>query len=345
MFNTSGNQTLEDLIFILDDDTSYIEYEIGVRLWKYIPPFLLVFGTVGSILSIIVLQRPNLRKSVCTIYFSALAVSDLLVLYTGLLRQWIFTTSNTDIRHIGSLFCKFHTWILYFSLDFSVWIQVAVTVERLLAVWFPHSQKYRCSKHGAKVSLIVIACCLLVVNSHILYGLGDLTENINGTATVDKCTYLSKSYKIFFMKTWPWIYLAVFFLVPFCVLLIGNILIVVKAVIHRRVMRRHVVPSQTTPSSFSKLASMSLTLFTLNTVFLVCNIPISIYLIEYDYLREVLRGRSYAVLEMTWAIVNIMMYFNNAISFVLYVLSGTKFRHEFKTMILCCNAGHKDSKS
>lgn len=336
MSNKTLNQTFEDLLLILEDDTGYIEYNIGIGLWKYLPPFLIVFGTIGSILSIIVLQRPNLRKSVCTIYFTALAVSDLLVLHTGLMRQWVFMTFNKDIRQIGSAFCKFHTWILYFSLDFSVWIQVAVTVERLLAVWFPHSTKCRCTKHGAKVSLVVIACFLLIINSHILYGLGDLTENYNGTTTVERCTYLSKSYKKFFMKTWPWIYLVVFFLIPFCVLLVGNILIVVKAVKHKRAMQRHVLPQQSTSGSTSKLASMSLTLFTLNTVFLVCNIPISIYLIEYVYLREVLRGRSYAVLEMTWAIVNIMMYVNNAISFVLYVLSGTKFRQEFKSLVLCC---------
>ncbi|XP_052099000.1 uncharacterized protein LOC127733724 [Mytilus californianus] len=163
-------------------------------------------------------------------------------------------TFDIDIRHIGNTFCKIHTWILYFSLDFSAWIQVAVTVERLCAVWYPVSGKYKCSRHTAV-----------------------------------------------------------------------------------RAIHRHISPL-TTPSSVtqsSKLASMSITLFTLNSVFLVCNIPISIYLIQYEHLRDTLKGRDSAFFNMMWAIVNILMYSNNAISFVLYILSGTKFRKEF-TAMLCC---------
>lgn len=324
-------------MFVFHDITLYTEYVIGMKLWKYIPPFLLLFGTTGNILSIIVLRRKNLKRSVCTIYFVALAVSDLLVLYTGLLRQWMFMTFDIDIRHIGNTFCKIHTWILYFSLDFSAWIQVAVTIERLCAVWYPVSGKYKCSRHTAVVSLVAIACCLLAINSLIVYGIGDYVEIINGTESITKCTYMSKSYKKFFTSTWPWIHLIVFFLFPFCILFTGNLFIIIKVVQHKRAIQRRISPV-TTPSSVtqsSKLASMSITLFTLNSVFLVCNIPISIYLIQYEHLRDTLKGRDSAFFNMMWAIVNILMYSNNAISFVLYILSGTKFRKEFTAMLRC----------
>lgn len=333
------SETPDDIPFIsFDDYTLYVEYTVGTNLWNYVPPILLVFGTTGNILSIIVLRRKNLKKSICTIYFVALAISDLLVLYTGLLRQWIYMTFDVDIRHIGMTFCKVHTWILYFSLDFSAWIQIAVTVERLCVVWFPHSIKYRCTRRAAICSLGIMACCLLAVNSHILYGMGDDVQDMNGTRTVNQCTYVSKSYKEFFTLSWPWIYLTVFFLVPFCLLCIGNLLIILKVLLHKRLVNRRVAPvhgTSTTTAQPSKLASMSITLFTLNTVFLVCNIPISIYLIEYENLRATLHGKDYAVLEMVWAIVNILMYSNNALSFVLYILSGTRFRREF-TRMLCC---------
>jgi ABC-type protease/lipase transport system fused ATPase/permease subunit len=93
-------------------------------------------------------------------------------------------------------------------------------------VWFPHAIKYRCTRRAAICSLSIMACCLLAVNSHILYGIGDDVQDMNGTRTVNQCTYVSKSYKEFFTLSWPWIYLTVFFLVPFCLLFIGNLLII-----------------------------------------------------------------------------------------------------------------------
>ncbi|VDH91669.1 Hypothetical predicted protein [Mytilus galloprovincialis] len=41
-------------------------------------------------------------------------------------------------------------------------------------------------------------------------------------------------------------------------------------------------------------------------------------------------GRDYAILEMMRAIVNIFMNLNNSMHFLLYILCGSKFQHEFK---------------
>jgi hypothetical protein len=43
-------------------------------------------------------------------------------------------------------------------------------------------------------------------------------------------------------------------------------------------------------------------------------------------------GREYAILEMMWAVVNILMYTNNSMNFLLYILSGSRFRREFKDL-------------
>lgn len=41
-------------------------------------------------------------------------------------------------------------------------------------------------------------------------------------------------------------------------------------------------------------------------------------------------GRGYAILEKMRAIVNIFMNLNNSMHFLLYILCGSKYRHEFK---------------
>ncbi|VDH91665.1 Hypothetical predicted protein [Mytilus galloprovincialis] len=319
------------------DYTNYPEYKTGVFLWKILPPILIILGTTGNILSIIVLRRKNIQKSVCSIYLIVLAISDLFVLYTGLLRQWINVVFEVDIRELGTGICKLHTFIVYFSLDFSSWILIAVTLERVFLVWFPHKAKTACTKKKAGISLVSIAAFLLLINSHILYGHEDKESVVNGTVSVEKCYYISDEYNQFWSSSWPWIDLSLFCGIPFCCLLTGNLLIFVKVLFSQRAVKRQIAPSVQTPGSKaqqrdSKLSSMSVMLFTLNTVFLLCTTPISIYLIGYSTWADELVGRGYAVLDMMWAIVNILMYLNNTINFLLYILSGSRFRREFKDM-------------
>jgi hypothetical protein len=49
------------------------------------------------------------NQTVCSISLVVLAVSDLIVLYTGLLRQWIYMVFDLDIRKLGPAICKLHT--------------------------------------------------------------------------------------------------------------------------------------------------------------------------------------------------------------------------------------------
>lgn len=317
--------------------TEYPEYKAGIYIWKILPPILILFGTTGNILSIIVLRRPNIKKSVCSISLVVLAVSDLIVLYTGLLRQWIYMAFDLDIRKLGPAICKLHTWIVYFSLDFSSWILVAVTVERLGLVWFPYKTKARCTKRVAGTSLIIIAASLLLFNSHILYGVGDFSKDVNGTRTVTVCGYITDGYYDFWHTKWPWIDLTVFCGVPFCCLLLGNLLIFIKVLVTHRAIKRKIAPvvtcpGTTPPKNDSKLSSMSIMLFTLNTMFLLCTTPISVYLIGYPTWVVGSVGREYAIIDMMWAIVNILMYTNNSVNFLLYILSGSRFRREFKDL-------------
>ena len=305
------------------------DYHIATSLLKICPVILIVVGTFGNILSIVILLRPTIRKSVCSVYLIALSVSDLLVLYTGLLRQWIYKTFDVDIRDIGSTACKFHTGIVYFSLQLSSWILVALTTERTFLVWFPRETKARYTKKVAVISLVIIAVCLLILNSHTLYGLDmQYVEIINGS-TLYTCYLASLSYKAFWTSTWPWIDLSIFCVVPFCCLLIGNTLIFVKVMCSRRAANRQVsISTIETRHQRSKFYSLSITLMVINSTFLICNIPICVFMIVRQTWIHNLNEEQRAEMHLVWSIVNILMYSNNSINFFLYILSGRRFRNE-----------------
>ena len=315
---------------------SYPEYKAGELIWNTLSPIFIVFGTVGNILSILVLTRESIRKSTTALYLTCLTFSDLVVLYTGLLRQWIFHLFEFDIRHLSEAVCKLHIWLVYSSLDFSAWILIAVTLERIIAVWYPYSEKTKCSKLNATALIITILILVLALNAHLLYGM----VNKDTDMAEMRCVSIDESYSIFFRSVWSWLDLCVFCVIPFSVIVIGNSFILYKLLgRHRRTKRR----DNTSIQKMDRIpqnhhhhhqSSMTTMLITLNTVFLITTLPISIYEICYEYVYVTTDPQMKARLDLVWAVVNMLMYTNNAVNFILYSLSGSRFRQEFK-LLMC----------
>ena len=110
-------------------------YKAGILIWKVVPPVLLLLGTIGNSLSILVLTRRSIRASTTALFLTVLAFSDLLGLYSGLLRQWVIYLFKTDVRHVSEAGCKINAWLVYSSLDYSAWIHIIVTWERVILCW------------------------------------------------------------------------------------------------------------------------------------------------------------------------------------------------------------------
>ena len=91
-----------------NDQEIFIFYQkLGKNLTAIISPILLIIGGLGNPLCIAVLLNKK-KRNPTVIYLCILAIFDFLVLFTGLLRQYINQIWNKDIRNISSFFCKSH---------------------------------------------------------------------------------------------------------------------------------------------------------------------------------------------------------------------------------------------
>lgn len=273
-----------------------------------------------------------MRKSTTALYLVVLSFSDLMILYTGLLRQWINIIAEVDIRNVSIFTCKLHTSLVYLFSDFSSWLLVSVTLERVAGVCWPTRGKAACTKKVAAVVVLVMFACLLLLNSHFLYGRGDKILTIDNVTVVEKCVPLFDEYERFWSNAWPWIDLCFFCLIPFFVLLIGNACIIIKVTSSRRAVRRQVGPIGASSSSSSKMSSMTAMLLLVNLVFFLCTLPVSVFLIGIHKWTEDMTAKKNAVLSLVYATVNILMYLNNAVNFLLYCISGPRFRRELKAL-------------
>ena len=67
----------------------HIKYTIGIFIIKYLLPVVIVLGTVGNLLSFLVLMKRRMRHTSVYLYLSMLTCADTVVLYLSGFKTWI----------------------------------------------------------------------------------------------------------------------------------------------------------------------------------------------------------------------------------------------------------------
>ena len=118
-------------------ESQLMEYQLRQSLLLYVPPVLIVMGTVGNLMSFVVLRCRAMVKVSSYHYLASLAIADTVVLFIGLLRLWLGELTGTDFHDSSDWVCKLTVSFGYTASDLSVWLIIAVTVERYIVVCFP----------------------------------------------------------------------------------------------------------------------------------------------------------------------------------------------------------------
>jgi hypothetical protein len=96
----------------------------------------------------------------------------------------------------------------------------------------------------------------------------------------------------------------------------------------------------------TQIASSTATLILISIVFLMLNIPSDTYflLIGFNQLKMD-TNEGIAIVTLFYASVNLIRYINNSINFLLYFISGRKFRQAAKDTMTCqwCTKGLRPS--
>ena len=255
-------------------------------------------------------------RSGSSLILSALAVADTLTLGIGptpvyLIRAYNITISNYFIV------CKLQRYLRLVFGYYANWLVIVFTIFRVIAVYWPHKANLYCTRRRAFIAVVVSLVISCTVNLDSILHVQFSHNNVGKKCVTDK-------YYKFYTQ---WVMLTIMSVIPFVVLVTGNILITYKIVTYSIKRKRM---SNDVKSNNSQ--SMTAMLISISVLFLVTQVPaivISIYKQSLDTVtKEYAHG--FAVMETVF---RLLKWSNHGSNFLCYCLSGQRFREELLAML------------
>jgi len=301
-------------------------------LWSTLPIGLLVIGTFGNLLNVVVLSRSRLRKSSTSVYLVCLAFGDCVFLWTGMGPRILLQGFGMDIKVKSDVLCKVLTWLPVTAAGYSIWTLVVMTFERVMLTKWPLAARSRMSTRTSRVTAIVVLALCVSLTGHGLIAAKVRTSqvtNVNITSSITKCTYTYGESDTFYRKVWPVIVLIVLNIVPMALIVVGNLTIALALITQRRKLRRINPATRNQHKIFpNKVKSVTKMLFLVSGMFIVTSLPFAVgNVIMSNQKSESLTDKARQLL--VYSILRNVMYCNFTFNFVLYFVCGRIFKHEW----------------
>ncbi|CAL8068251.1 unnamed protein product [Calicophoron daubneyi] len=249
--------TIKDLTdYLLTCQTVYF-------IFRFVPPIILLIGTIGNILSFVVLCRRSKFYTSTYIHLTALALVDEGVLCFGLLIRWTDRLTGKHLTDTHWILCKLVNFIGVTTSCTSVWIIVTVTIERALVIMLPLSSNPHNRLKRSKIVLCCLALVMCLFTCHFFATVDLVTTYPDGTAgnmfsnetetdqtndtnfdtlanssiltkrnvsngAIVSCDFCATYIQNGFKRAWTWIDATLYSYLPFLIITVLNVVILVN---------------------------------------------------------------------------------------------------------------------
>ncbi|KAL8581209.1 hypothetical protein ACOMHN_038310 [Nucella lapillus] len=316
-----------------------LTYRLALLLWKVYPPVVILLGTFGNVMSIVIMSRMTSEESTVNIFFIVIAVGDLMVLYSGMMMSsWLEITF--DFRYITLspvLHYVLKWWVAPASGTFVSWMLVSVSLQRVLAVVWPHLVSRICTRIRVGFLIGSVAVFFTCFYSHFLYCIQIVSPR---EGSEDPCMSGSSSsgYAWFLDNVFSFVDPVVFSVMPFTFLTVSNSVLVWKLITSTRQTHQRIaaVPNKQILKRSQANSSVTLTVLVVSLTFLVLTLPCALYFLMYNFKDQTsLTPEEAADVYLFHTLGFLLVDTNSAVNFYLYCLSGRRFRAEFKRITSC----------
>ncbi|CAF1302344.1 unnamed protein product [Didymodactylos carnosus] len=296
------------------------------QLNRYMPMVLLIFGSFGNILNVIILTRKQLCTNPTSTYFLASTLAGCTALLFGSLLRvldgyYIYPTAASD------LYCKVRVFLNFFSLSLASWFIVLACVDRYVSSSKNVKIRSFSSVKTAKraIGLMTILICSLF--SPMLYCIRGMwaAAVLNCGPPSPTCQQYNSFNVLINLSLLP----------PLLMLIFG--LLTVRNV---RSIARRIVPSTTTttigvPSRMKNKDRQLTVMLIVQVAFItIISLPFSVDRIYAVLTISLVKSNERQDIEnFLYTLLNLVQFINSATSFYLFTLTGTIFRQELKRLI------------
>lgn len=257
---------------------------------RYSAITMLVFGNLGNLLIIGVMCTKQMKDSKISLHLISLSVVDTITLWLNIMR---IILQSYDYGHST----KALNLLLLFNLifcDLSSWITVIISLERVLAVYFPFKFMRRSKECYCFIMILSsILLCIFIITALLVY----------------KPIFSSRISFIIFCTFYAYI--------PAAILLVSSILMSYKLLRRPDLGQQHQENTQSKNSVFLVVS--------INTIFLLTTFPVSI--------AVNVEENSNILSEYNFLIADVISCINHTVNCILYFCVSEKFRKTTKKIL------------
>ena len=305
----------------LEEAATYMTYKVAKYIATYWFPVLIPLGLVGNTLSFLVMIRPNNRKVSTCMYMAAISINDNLMLCVEV-HAWF--VDALKLHEWYQLEYKIIVYFSSFALQSATYLILAMTVDKYIAIRWPHKAAIYSSPKRAKTIIVTILIFVSMYNVPHLF----MTAVVKG-----KC--YGYSTKSILTKVYSWLDFVLNGVIPFTLLIHMNY-VIVKTVRNSQKMFTSDVGTmgnetreKTMKSAASQLTTM---LLAITTLFLILLFPTYVRFIYTAFVSSDTPSKFAASIFIS-EVSNKLYVTNSGINFFLYCVSGKKFRNDLKEIV------------
>ncbi|XP_054012871.1 thyrotropin-releasing hormone receptor-like [Hylaeus anthracinus] len=293
----------------------------------YYTPLLVYFGSLGNCLSVIVFFGTKLCQYSSSIYLGALAISDtgflisVFVVWLNMLEVGLFNRPG---------FCQFFIYLTTLCSFMSVWLVVAFTIERFIAVQYPLYRQSICTVARAKTMVAILTGLAMILCSPVLWFSAPSSQN-KEDGNVTECGHLAEG-----LESWATVYniidTVLTFAIPFAVIVVLNVLIARAIYRHIKIRKSLTIEPQIESNNLAQ-TKITKMLLVVSSVFLCFNLPAYVFRIH-AFLHFQGNNAAPRSVELAQQVCNLLFNTNFGINFILYCATGQNFRRAIRCMFL-----------
>ncbi|KAL8581207.1 hypothetical protein ACOMHN_038308 [Nucella lapillus] len=311
---------------------SFLPFRVASVLWKIYPPFAVLLGVFGNVMSIVIMSRMTSGESTVNIFFIVIAVGDLLVLISGMtLSTWLETMFGLPNISRWPLFL----WLVPAAGAFVSWMLVCVTLQRVLSVVMPHRVGTICTRRRVTLLITGVTLFLAALYSHSLYCFSYLDAESDSHA---ECIASNPDYGWFLDNVFSYVDMVIYSLLPFVSVVQGNAVLVWKLAASVRKARQRLTsaPPQELSKRSQTSTSVTITVCVVSLAFVLLTLPSGMFYVLY-YAKDMstLTPEQEADVYLFFTLSFLLADTNSAVNFYLYCLTGRRFREEFVRLVFC----------